>query len=141
MIIAAGTLAHAIMVALMLVTSLQNISVSYGVNAVLDRVNLSIRSGERCCITGYNGSGKSTLLKVLNGVVQPDDGNIWRQEKLKFSTLDQSLPEPADKTVYQAVAAGFSEIGNLLRIFLSPIILTPFFSTTLSTSVKAELPP
>jgi ABC transport system ATP-binding/permease protein len=114
MIIAAGTLAHAIMVALMLVTSLQNISVSYGVNAVLDRVNLSIRSGERCCITGYNGSGKSTLLKVLNGVVQPDDGNIWRQEKLKFSTLDQSLPVPADKTVYQAVAAGFSEIGNLL---------------------------
>ncbi|MBT3425105.1 MAG: ATP-binding cassette domain-containing protein [Gammaproteobacteria bacterium] len=98
----------------MLVTSLQNISVSYGVNAVLDRVNLSIRSGERCCITGYNGSGKSTLLKVLNGVVQPDDGNIWRQEKLKFSTLDQSLPVPADKTVYQAVAAGFSEIGNLL---------------------------
>ena len=114
MIIAAGTLAHAIMVALMLVTSLQNISVSYGVNAVLDRVNLSIRSGERCCITGYNGSGKSTLLKVLNGVVQPDDGNIWRQEKLKFSTLDQSLPVPADKTVYQSVAAGFSEIGNLL---------------------------
>ena len=114
MIIAAGTFAHAIMVALMLVTSLQNISVSYGVNAVLDRVNLSIRSGERCCITGYNGSGKSTLLKVLNGVVQPDDGSIWRQEKLKFSTLDQSLPEPADQTVYEAVAAGFSEIGYLL---------------------------
>ena len=113
-IIAARTLAHAIMGSLMLVTSLQNISVSYGVNAVLDRVNLSIRSGERCCITGYNGSGKSTLLKVLNGAVQPDDGNIWRQEKLKFSTLDQSLPEPVDKTVYQAVAAGFSEIGQLL---------------------------
>jgi len=104
-----------IMIILMLVTSLQNISVSYGNNAVLNNVNLSISSGERCCITGYNGSGKSTLLKVINGVVLPDEGKIWRQDKLRFSTLDQFLPAAADKTVYQAVAAGFSEIGYLLN--------------------------
>ena len=34
-----------------------------------------------------------------------------------------------------------AEIGNLFKIFYSPIILTPPLSITLSTSVKAVFPP
>ena len=41
------------------------------------------------------------------------------------------------KTTYKVDA----ETGNLLRIFLSPMILTPFLLIILSTSVKDVLPP
>ena len=40
----------------------------------LDRVNLSLRSGDRLALFGSNGSGKSTLLKVMTGILEPSSG-------------------------------------------------------------------
>jgi ABC-type polysaccharide/polyol phosphate transport system ATPase subunit len=40
----------------------------------LDRVDLSLREGERIGIVGHNGAGKSTLLRVLAGVYPPTSG-------------------------------------------------------------------
>ena len=46
-----------------------------GVHA-LKKVDLTVRSGEVCCLVGENGSGKSTLIKIISGVEQPDSGEI-----------------------------------------------------------------
>lgn len=40
----------------------------------LDRVDLSLREGDRIGIVGHNGAGKSTLLRVLAGVYPPTSG-------------------------------------------------------------------
>ena len=40
-------------------------------------VSLEIRRGERIAVFGRNGAGKSTLLKLLVGIMQPTEGNIW----------------------------------------------------------------
>lgn len=45
----------------------------------LDRVNLSLASGDRLGIIGHNGSGKSTLLRVLAGLYLPHEGYVARQ--------------------------------------------------------------
>jgi NitT/TauT family transport system ATP-binding protein len=45
---------------------------------VLDRVSLSIASGEILGIIGPSGSGKSTLLHIIAGLVQPTAGTIGR---------------------------------------------------------------
>jgi cobalt/nickel transport system ATP-binding protein len=42
----------------------------------LDRVTMSVRSGEGLVILGANGSGKSTLLKILDGLYFADQGEI-----------------------------------------------------------------
>jgi putative ABC transport system ATP-binding protein len=44
--------------------------------AVLDDVDLDVRSGEFFVILGKSGSGKSTLLNLLSGIDQPDGGQI-----------------------------------------------------------------
>ncbi|MBN2701337.1 MAG: ABC-F family ATP-binding cassette domain-containing protein, partial [Methylothermaceae bacterium] len=57
---------------------LQNVSLAYGVHALLDHTDFQIESGERIGLIGRNGEGKSTLLKLCAGRIRPDDGEIWR---------------------------------------------------------------
>lgn len=43
----------------------------------LDQVDFSLREGEVMALLGENGAGKPTLLKVLSGVYQKDEGEIF----------------------------------------------------------------
>ena len=52
-----------------------------GVKA-LKGVNLTLKSGEVLGLLGENGAGKSTLIKVLGGICQADDGEIFINDEL-----------------------------------------------------------
>jgi len=54
-----------------------NIVKCYGHQKVLHNIHLKVRAGEMLGILGPNGSGKSTFLRILAGIEQPDDGEIW----------------------------------------------------------------
>ena len=43
---------------------------------VLDKVNLTIRSGEIVGLLGRSGSGKSTLLRIIAGLIPPSAGQV-----------------------------------------------------------------
>ena len=98
----------------MSIASLKNVSVHFVTDIILDQVEFNIAKGERVCLTGRNGSGKSTLMRLLCGEVLADEGNIWREKALSFSTLEQDLPTGDDTTIFAAVASAFSEAGELL---------------------------
>ncbi|MBC8213708.1 MAG: ATP-binding cassette domain-containing protein [Candidatus Marinimicrobia bacterium] len=55
---------------------------SFDGNKVLKGVNFSIETGEAVAIIGKSGSGKSVLLKHINGLLKPDSGEIWVDNKL-----------------------------------------------------------
>ncbi|MFZ2054107.1 MAG: ABC transporter ATP-binding protein [Candidatus Aminicenantales bacterium] len=54
-----------------------NLEKSFGENAVLCGVNLTVEKGETMVIIGQSGSGKSVLLKHLIGLLKPDAGEIY----------------------------------------------------------------
>jgi iron complex transport system ATP-binding protein len=57
-----------------------NLVKKYGNRKVLSGVHTQIREGEILGILGPNGSGKSTLIRLLSGLEQPDQGEIWLDE-------------------------------------------------------------
>lgn len=94
--------------------SLDNVSLAYGLNPLLDEVKLQINAGERVCLIGRNGAGKSSLLKIIDGTIKPDSGTVWCKTSLRISRLMQELPQDVSMTVYEFVSDGLAETGKLL---------------------------
>lgn len=46
------------------------------VHKVLDGVSMEIPAGQFCCIVGPSGCGKSTLLRIIQALLQPDQGRV-----------------------------------------------------------------
>ncbi|QCU90802.1 ATP-binding cassette domain-containing protein [Thiomicrorhabdus sediminis] len=96
---------------------LRDVSLSFGAAPLLDKVNFQLETQERVCIVGRNGEGKSTLLKVIEGLIQPDDGNRIVQDGVKIAKLQQEVPHDTTGSVFHVIAQGMGEIGALLEQF------------------------
>ena len=94
--------------------SVDNVSIAFGAEALLDQASFQIDPGERVCLIGRNGTGKTTLLRLLAAEIQPDSGEIWRQPGLRLATLSQELPADTTATVFEVVAGGLEGLGALL---------------------------
>jgi polar amino acid transport system ATP-binding protein len=55
---------------------IENVTKFFGNLKALDKVNLSVRKGEKVVILGPSGSGKSTLLRTINRLEEVDRGRI-----------------------------------------------------------------
>jgi ATP-binding cassette subfamily F protein uup len=97
--------------------SFDDVSISFGRHALLDRASLQIDAGERVCLIGRNGAGKSTLLKIVADEIVPDAGRIWRQPGLAVARRAQDLPVDDDAVVFDVVATGLADVGRLLTEF------------------------
>lgn len=100
----------------MALITFRNIHVSFG-QPLLDGIGFSLEKGERVCLVGRNGAGKSTLLKLLTGDLIPDEGEIIDQEGLRIARLDQEVPLDATGSVFDVVAGGLGDTGELIRRF------------------------
>ncbi len=92
----------------------ENISLAYGDQPLLDKAEFQIRRGERVCLLGRNGAGKSTMMKLVSDQIHHDDGSIWRKPGLKIGILNQDLPEQDEQKVYDVVASGLEQAGDLI---------------------------
>ncbi len=80
---------------------MKDLSIKLGSNKVLNKVNLSMRAGERLAIVGPSGSGKSTILRLLAGLLWPSQGKLQIAGiEQKYLRLDQNTP-PDVRLVFQ----------------------------------------
>ena len=59
----------------------QQVTKRFETQTVLQELNLKIEAGEIFVIVGPSGSGKTTTLKMINGLIEPTEGNIYFKDK------------------------------------------------------------
>lgn len=96
----------------MALLSLRDVSLAFGGPRLLDRVDWQIERGDRICLLGRNGEGKSTLLKLVEGQLEPDEGQVIRQQGLRIARLPQEVPEGRGGSVADEVADGLQDAGE-----------------------------
>ncbi|TAE55844.1 MAG: ATP-binding cassette domain-containing protein [Nostocales cyanobacterium] len=83
---------------------LVGISKTFGTNKVLDKVDLEIYQGEAIGIIGPSGTGKSTILRIIAGLLQPDEGDIYIQGKKRDGLIEDGSDPIAIGMVFQQAA-------------------------------------
>lgn len=68
---------------------LEKMAIGYQQQPVLEKINLTINTGDRIGLLGPNGAGKSTLIKLLAGQLTPLSGQWQRHEGLKIGYFAQ----------------------------------------------------
>lgn len=70
---------------------MRNITKTFPGVKALNQVCFQVKKGEVHAIVGENGAGKSTLMKVLNGVYQADEGQIFLEGKeVKIENINKA---------------------------------------------------
>lgn len=83
------------------VLQLKNIHKRFPGVYALRNVSIDIYPGEVHALMGENGAGKSTLIKVISGVYQPDEGEIYSNgEPIVMETPAQAIKENI-RVIYQ----------------------------------------
>lgn len=93
---------------------LNNVSLSFGANRILEAVNLTITEKSRIALYGANGSGKSTLFRIMSQQMTPDTGQVILQRDTRLSYLPQSGIALSDCTVKEEAEKAYDEIIPLI---------------------------
>ncbi len=93
---------------------LDDITLQFGEQVILQDASMQIEPGERVCLIGRNGAGKTTLFRIISGEIEIDGGEIVYRSGLGISQLHQSLPDTLDSTVRETVAEGLADVRQLV---------------------------
>ena len=75
----------------------KNLEKSFSDNDILTDISFSIPHGQIVAIIGKSGAGKSVLLKCLIGLIKPDKGTIYLDNKLINTMSFQQLQKVRSK--------------------------------------------
>ena len=74
------------------ILSVEDLSISFGNNTVLQGLSFSVKENEVLGIIGPNGAGKTVLLNILTGILNPDSGKIIYKDRdiIKMKIVDRT---------------------------------------------------
>jgi ABC-type sugar transport system ATPase subunit len=91
------------------ILSVKNLVKRFGGLTAVNQVSLDVYPGEVIGVVGDNGAGKSTLIKMISGVYQPNEGEIYFEGKQVHISNPAHARELGIETIYQDLALA----GNL----------------------------
>lgn len=105
------------------VYTLKNIRLRFGTNELFRGIELYINRGDKISLVGRNGCGKSTLLKIIAGIQEPDDGEIFIQPNTSVGYMPQDADLSGYKTLREVVLSGLKKENRDTQAYKAQMLI------------------
>ena len=108
------------------VLTVNGLAKSFGSQTLFTDLSFDVKRGERVAIIGDNGTGKTTILKIINGLVEPDDGEIILGSRVHIGYYDQDHQVlHMEKTLFEEISDAYPGMSNTqIRSTLAAFLFT-----------------
>ena len=108
------------------VLTVNGLAKSFGSQTLFTDLSFDVKRGERVAIIGDNGTGKTTILKIINGLVEPDAGEIILGSRVHIGYYDQDHQVlHMEKTLFEEISDAYPGMSNTqIRSTLAAFLFT-----------------
>jgi ATP-binding cassette, subfamily F, member 3 len=91
----------------------KDIKKSYGIETIIENISFTVQDNDKIGIVGVNGAGKSTLFKIITGVLEKDEGDIFIGKNIRLGYMSQDFDFQSDNTVLEEMLTVFRHLIDM----------------------------
>jgi ATP-binding cassette subfamily F protein uup len=95
--------------------SVENISKSFGEKTLFDNISFGINKDQKIAFIAKNGSGKTTIMSIINGLDEPDTGQVVLRKGIKMAFLSQNNNLQEELTIEESIFASDNETLKVIE--------------------------
>lgn len=101
--------------------SVENISKSFGERVLFDNISFGINKDQKIAFIAKNGSGKTTIMSIINGLDEPDTGQVVLRKGIRMAFLSQDNNLQDELTIEESIFASDNETLKIIEASLTLI--------------------
>lgn len=97
--------------------SVENISKAYGERVLFDNVSFGINKDQKIAFIAKNGSGKTTIMNMINGLDEPDTGQVVLRKGINMAFLSQNNNLQDELTIEESIFASDNDTLKIIEAY------------------------
>lgn len=97
--------------------SVENISKSFGERTLFESISFGINKDQKIAFIAKNGSGKTTIMSIINGLDEPDTGQVVLRKGIKMAFLSQNNNLQEELTIEESIFASDNETLKVIEAY------------------------
>ena len=97
--------------------SVENISKSFGERTLFENISFGINKDQKIAFIAKNGSGKTTIMSIINGLDEPDMGQVVLRKGIKMAFLSQNNTLQEELTIEESIFASDNETLKVIEAY------------------------
>ncbi|WP_316633677.1 ABC-F family ATP-binding cassette domain-containing protein [uncultured Flavobacterium sp.] len=97
--------------------SVENISKSFGERTLFDNISFGINKDQKIAFIAKNGSGKTTIMSIINGLEEPDTGQVVLRKGIRMAFLSQDNNLQEELTIEESIFASDNETLKVIEAY------------------------
>ena len=95
--------------------SVENLSKSYGIKILFEKLTFGISKGDKMALIANNGTGKSSLLKIIAGNDIAEEGKVTIRNGIRLGYLSQEPNYEEELSINQIIEKSNTLVMNIIR--------------------------